>query len=312
MEEKNEIRIEGKGGEYVFLPSDSLIGQARFGGVFKGKRIADGEPVTVKYFAPSKSTPQARFRFKAEAIYHFGRPDIQDSLDIIENEKGLFLIKEYIPGKPLKSVKPFDISFAELKDSLLMLSETLDFLHSKGIVHADIKPASIMWPRTEGYMPERPVLVDFGLARWDQISYSDTLFSYIYGSPEQVLGMGHKIGPWSDFFSLGVVLYEVIRGEPAYDLGDRENLHSWLEQAQVVLPFERDDRIPDDWFEVISVICAKPSFRRPPASYSQAERERLVQESINKRPQNAEVFRSLIKGLSTDYKRKKRWSFLGL
>jgi serine/threonine-protein kinase len=266
----------------------------------------------VKYFSPSKATSQGRFRFRAEAIYHFGRPDIQDALDLIENEKGLFLIKTFIPGKSLKNVKPFDISFTELKEALLMLADTLEFLHGKGIVHADIKPANIIWPRTEGNLPERPVLIDFGLARWNQLTYSDSLFSFIYAAPELVLGMNDKIGPWTDFFSLGVVLYEVIRGEPAYDLGDRQNLPAWLEQAQVVLPFEKDDRIPKDWFEVISKMCAKPAFRRPPASYSQPEREHLVQESINRRPQHAEELRKMISDLSTDHKRKRRWRFLGL
>jgi serine/threonine protein kinase len=312
MKENKQITLEGKSGSYVFSLADSLSENGRFGGVFKGFEKSGGNPVVVKYFSPSRSSAQGEFRFKTEALYHFGRPDIQDALDFIQQEKGMFLVKQFIPGKSLKSMNPLDISFAELKEGILQLLDTLDFIHQKGIIHADFKPANIIWTATEGNLPERPVLIDFGLARWNQLNYSDSLYSFIYGAPEQVLGMGEKIGPWSDFFSLGVILYEVIRGESAYDLGDRENLPAWMEQAQVVMPFPPDERIPKDWFEIISYLCSKPRFRKPPARYTPKERMDIMDECIAGRPADVSSLRPLIQSLGTDYKRKKRWRFFGL
>jgi serine/threonine protein kinase len=312
MKEIKQITLQGKSGSYVFSPAEFLSKNGRFGGVFKGYETSGGNTVVVKYFAPSRPSAQGEFRFKCEALYHFGRPDIQDALDFIHNEKGMFLVKQFIPGKSLKSMKPLDISFEGLKEGILQVLDTLDFIHQKGIIHADIKPANIIWKETEENLPERPVLIDFGLARWNRLNYSDTLYSFIYGAPEAVLGMGDKIGPWSDFFSLGVVLYEVIRGEPAYDLGDRENLPAWMEQAQVVLPFPPDERIPKDWFDLISVLCDKPRFRKPPASYSLKDRKEMMDACIARRPADASSLRPMVQSLGTDYKRKKRWRFFGL
>lgn len=312
MNQNNQITLEGKNGNYVFSPAEPLSKNGRFGSVFKGYESSDGNPVVIKYYAPSRTSAASEFRFKTEALYHFGRPDIQDSLDFIQNEKGLFLVKEFIPGKSLKSVNPLNISFEKLKENILKLLDTLEFIHQTGIIHADIKPANLIWPGTEGNLPERPVLIDFGLARWEKLTYSDSLYSFIYGSPEQVLGMGEKIGPWSDFFSLGVVLYEVIRGEPAYDFGDRENFPAWLEQAQIALPFAPDERVPKEWFDLILLLCDKPRYRKPPASYSLKERTDMMDECIGRRPIDAASLRPVIQSLGTDYKRKKRWRLFGL
>jgi len=305
------IELQGKNGRYVFDPKHALSENGRFGSVFKGTNVADNSPVVVKFFNPQRGNKAAEFRFKAEALYAFARPDIQDVLDFIMQGEGMFLVKKYIPGKPLKQVNGEKIQFAEWKETLLQLCDTLEFLHGKDIIHADIKPANIIWPRTEKEQPERPVLIDFGLARWKNFSYGDSLFSFIYSPPEQVLGFADLMGPSGDFFSLGVTFYEAITGEPAYDF-DTESGPAILEQAQLAYPLPKHDALPPDWYGFFLYLCRKPQFKKPHHHYLRAEQEALVKESLVYRPKNAAEVRERVMELSTDKKRKGKWGFFGI
>lgn len=301
------ISISGKNGHYVFELRHALSKNGRFGSVYKGVD-ANGQPVVVKQFNPQRGGKEAEFRFKAEALYAFGRPDIQDAVDFVADERGLFLVKQYIPGETLKHVRKDRISFAEMKGALLSLCDTLAFLHGKGIIHADIKPANIIWHFTEKQQPRQPVLIDFGLARWDRLSYDDSLFSFIYGAPEQVLGFPQLIGPWSDFFALGTVVYEILTDEPAYDF-DTDSGPGILEQAQLAYPLPKHDELPPDWYDFLLYLCRKPLFKKPHPHYTREEQLALVKESLAYRPKDAEEVKRRVAALGTDRKRRKKWKF---
>ena len=304
------IEITGKNGNYAFDPKQALSQNGRFGSVFKGVDRMGNRPVVIKFFNPQRGNKAAEFRFKTEALYAFGRPDIQDALDFIVDGDRLFLVKQYIPGKPLKEVKTDKISFAEMKGALLSLCDTLGFLYDKGIIHADIKPANIIWHFTEKEEPGQPVLIDFGLARWDKLAYGDSLFSFIYSPPEQVLGLGSLMGPWGDFFSLGITVYETLTGEPVYDF-DTESGPAILEQAQLAYPLPKHTALPPDWYAFLLYLCHKPAFRKPYQHYSRAEQVELVKESLLQRPKTAEDVKQRVMALSTDGRRKSRWKIFG-
>lgn len=302
------MEITGKNGTYAFDPKHALSQNGRFGSVFKGVDRMSGQAVVVKFFNPQRGNKAAEYRFKTEALYAFGRPDIQDALDYIVDNDRLFLVKQYIPGKPLKEVKTEKISFAEMKGALLSLCDTLGFLHDKGIIHADIKPANIIWHFTEKEQPRQPVLIDFGLARWNRLEYADSLFSFIYSPPEQVLGLGQLMGPWGDFFSLGITAYETLTGEPAYDF-DTESGPAILEQAQLAYPLPKHSALPADWYAFFLYLCHKPLLRKPHQHYSQQELMALVKESLQLRPKNAGEVKERIAGLSTGRKKIGLWKY---
>lgn len=303
------ITLTGKNGNYLFNPKDVLSVNGRFGSVFKGKEISSGKEVVVKFLSPQRGSKTAEFRFKLEAMYAFGRPDIQDAIDFISSDKGLFLIKNYIPGLSLKKAKVAKISLQEYKDGLIQLLDTLQFLHQKEIVHGDIKPANIIWPNTENGLPNNPVLIDFGLARLKSITYTDSLFSFVYSPPEQLLGFGHLMGPHSDLFSLGITLYEAVVNEPAYYF--EEDTPAIMEQAQLALPLEKVDQLPADWYVFFSYLCQKPAFKKPHRHYSKKEQEQVLMESIARRPQNAERVKEMASKLSTTRPKKTIWRIFG-
>lgn len=303
------ITLQGKKGTYVFEPKNILSLNGRFGSVFRGKEISSDKDVVVKFLSPQRGSKKAEFRFKLEAVYAFGRADIQDSLDFISTDKGLFLIKNYVPGLSLKKIKANKISLEEWKTGLINLLDTLDFLHQKEIVHGDIKPGNIIWSKTENDLPEKPVLIDFGLARLKNITYSDALFSFVYSPPEQLLGFGSLMGPHSDLFSLGITLYECVVNEPAYYF--EEDNPALMEQAQLSLPLEQVDSLPKDWYVFFSYLCQKPAFKKPHRHYSKQEQEAILKDSIARRPQDANRVKEMALQLSTERPKKSIWRIFG-
>ena len=125
-----------------------------------------------------------------------------------------FYVMEHAPGDTLQAllVRKGRLSPRELAVSLLPVFDALQHVHEAGVVHRDIKPSSIVITPTGS-----PRLIDFGLAVESLIGHDeytrtgDVLGTPAYMSPEQVLGTA--VGPASDLYSLGVVLYEAATGK---------------------------------------------------------------------------------------------------
>ncbi len=137
--------------------------------------------------------------------------------DIFRAAGSLFYVMPWLEGGSLrdKIASGQTVPAEETLRWLLSLLSALEYLHSRQIIHRDIKPGNIMFD-ADG----KPVLVDFGSAL-NRATKVDTTtqgeFSPVYAAPEQVSGKG-KIGPWSDLYSLAATWYELLAGmqpEPA-------------------------------------------------------------------------------------------------
>lgn len=137
--------------------------------------------------------------------------------DIFHSAGSMFYVMPWLEGGSLrdKIAAVENVAAEESTRWLLSLLSALEYLHSRQIIHRDIKPGNIMFD-ADG----NPVLVDFGSAL-NRATKVDTTtqgeFSPVYASPEQVSGKG-KIGPWTDLYSLAATWYELLTGnapEPA-------------------------------------------------------------------------------------------------
>jgi eukaryotic-like serine/threonine-protein kinase len=158
-----------------------------------------------------------RFFREARSAGNLRHPNICPIYDFGQIDEKHFISMAYIEGQPLSDFTQTDKLHSERQVLLVIrkLALALQAAHEKGIVHRDLKPANIMVD-TSG----EPIIMDFGLARQatggDDTRLTQTgniVGTPAFMSPEQVEGDPDKIGPATDQYSLGVILYELLTGQ---------------------------------------------------------------------------------------------------
>src|SRR5690242_3545692 len=158
----------------------------------------------------------ARFRHEAQAIARLRHPNIVDVYDFGEFQGTPYMIVEYVPGGSLAARmvhSPLDRTTA--LRYLRGMAAGLDYAHSHGIVHRDVKPANVLLTEDNS-----PVLADFGLAKLMQGSSLKSMTGVTTGTPaymapEQVTG--GQVGPAADRYSLATIAYEMLTGVIPFD-----------------------------------------------------------------------------------------------
>lgn len=215
-------------GPYEIL---AAVDAGGMGEVYRARDTRLGRTVAVKVLSAHLiESPQARERFQreAQAVAALQHPNICTVHDVGETTDGhAFLVMELLQGETLRQRcgnRPFDVG--SCIDIGMALADALDAAHRAGIVHRDIKPANIF------LTAHGPKILDFGLAKTDRreteapsiastksvpaplTEPGETLGTIAYMSPEQL--RGEPIDARSDLFSLGLVLYEMATGRPAF------------------------------------------------------------------------------------------------
>jgi serine/threonine protein kinase len=194
------------------------IGEGGMGTIYKAKDTKLDRFVALK-FLPSQLTAteeeKARFVQEAKAASAMNHPNVCTIYDINEYNGQLFIVMEFVDGKTLKEKKD-NLSEKQILEIGIQVAEGLAAAHEKGIVHRDIKPENIMI-RKDGIVQ----ILDFGLAKLYKdgnlsrlTKVGTTMGTIGYMSPEQVQGL--DVDHRTDIFSLGVVLYEMLAGEPPF------------------------------------------------------------------------------------------------
>jgi serine/threonine protein kinase len=173
-----------------------------------------------------------------------------------ETEENRLITMEYIDGQNLSEMlaehrRPFPP--ATLIPWITQIGEALDYAHSEGILHRDVKPANIMVDSQS-----RALLADFGIARTARevqarLSGELTSGTLLYVSPEQL--MGERLDARSDLYSLAATLYELMSGTPPFTSG------SIVTQIQMK-PAPPVEGLPDPINEVLLKALAKDPNRR--------------------------------------------------
>ena len=156
------------------------------------------------------------------SVYEFG---------VVEqhNKPITYMVMEYLPGKSLQTViKEHALATIQIVEIAEQLAHALDYAHTHGVVHRDLKPATVIFSEQN-----QPVIVDFGLAKLAEIAIkqdnvdpelaSMASGTPAYMSPEQC--HGKPAGPASDQYSLALIVYEILAGQkPFGDLAVAELL----------------------------------------------------------------------------------------
>ena len=243
------------------------LGAGAFGTVYKAYDPVLDREVALKVPHPgSLQSPKLveRFLREAKASARLHHPHIIPVFDAGADGEIRYIASAFIPGRVLADAiedeGPFDLRRAAgiIRD----LAEALQYAHSLGIVHRDVKPANIMLD-AEG----RAHLMDFGLARFDLSEEKLTKDGAVMGTPaymppEQARGDTAAIGPHSDQYSLGATLYELLTGHTPFSGPSEIVLFNVLRQEPPAPRKERPE-VPLD----LETICLKALAKEPEARY---------------------------------------------
>ena len=190
------------------------LGEGGMGVVYKAEDTKLERTVALKFLAAhllNDDEAKARFLREAKAAAGLNHPNICPVYEIGEAEGKTFLSMAFIEGEPLEPrIERGPLPLKDALDIGRQIADGLQAAHEKGVVHRDIKPANVMVD-AKG----RATIMDFGLARLTEASRltktDQTMGTVAYMSPEQAQGM--EVDHRSDVWALGVVLYEMVRGQ---------------------------------------------------------------------------------------------------
>lgn len=193
---------------------DDKLGSGGMGVVYRAHDTRLDRTVALKFLPPHLRSDDAamhRFLVEARAAAALDHPNVSVVHEIGEDEDGRqFIAMAYYEGETLKrKLERGPLPVDEALDYARQIAAGLEAAHTREIVHRDVKPGNVI------VTPEGVAKVlDFGLAKLTDVTVTrtgTTLGTVAYMSPEQVRGV--EVGPRTDLWSLGVVLYEMLTGE---------------------------------------------------------------------------------------------------
>jgi ligand-binding sensor domain-containing protein len=197
----------------------SKIGQGGMGTVFRARHLTGGDVVAVKVLhggALDDAESRQRFFREAEIGIRLRHNNIVAIYEKGEHGEQAYLAMEFLQGTTLRSYiqDKGPMRGTNAIKILRAVTDALRAIHELGVIHRDIKSENIFLAIPEGTKKAVPKLMDFGLARSESSRVTRTgviVGTVAYMSPEQATG--GKLGPATDLYSLGVVLFEMLTGQ---------------------------------------------------------------------------------------------------
>lgn len=204
-------------GRYKLL---KILGEGGMGLVYLAHDARLDRQVAIKIPKLGRSSQKSeRFEREARAMANLRHPNICPVYDVGVIDGTPFLTMAYVAGETLADylAKRPRLSDRKVATWIFKLAHALQAAHSNGVIHRDLKPANIIIDANDN-----PVVMDFGLAKLQNRDARLTNDGAIIGTPaymppEQVSGIQDHVGPRSDIYSLGVIMYEMLSGRLPYE-----------------------------------------------------------------------------------------------
>lgn len=274
--------------KYTILASLSYQKKRKFSEVYACEDSSSKERFVLKQVIKNPHNTLEQDRLRSEASFSFHKKGLPVICDFFEDEISIQVVKKYEAGIPLDEFI-YDLTPRKrrtlLGQLLPLIADLLRSIHEQEILHLDIKPSNILVAKFENSY--RVALIDFGMAiRMDQFEERKTLFPLGYAAPELVLNQLHCCDKTSDYFSLGITIWQCLTGKlPLYHPNP-----SIFTNLQINHPLPESSLIPYKQQLLLAKLCAKYSFEIPPNQLSENEIIKRLIEGKKERYQDLNNF----------------------
>jgi eukaryotic-like serine/threonine-protein kinase len=231
------------------------IGRGGMGVVFLARQLGLGRDVALKLIRRDVSGRRANVRFLAEAesVAAIDHAHVVRVYEFGEAEGRPYLAFEYLPGGTLADrLRGGALPVRTAAELMEKIALGVAAAHDRGIVHRDLKPGNVLFDAAG-----EPKVADFGLAKRDDmkdLTKTGVVFGTpAYMSPEQARGEARSVGPPSDVYSLGVILYECLTGRLPFVASDTWEMLRQMMTQPPVRPGRQAKGIPRD----LETVCLK-------------------------------------------------------
>ncbi|HEX7201971.1 MAG TPA: serine/threonine-protein kinase [Arthrobacter sp.] len=258
-----------------------LVGRGAAAGVYRALDEALGREVALKVFSKEGGEPELLARQDAEirilaSLIHPSLVTLFDAGTDPDTERS-FVVMEYVPGPDLRrNLRDGPMDPAEIANVGSDLAAALDYVHSRGVIHRDLKPGNVLLynPRPgQPYTHWRAKLTDFGIARMmeeDHLTGPGRMVgTAAYLSPEQALG--EALNGASDVYSLGLVLLECFTRQVEFPGNQIESGVARLQRNPVI-----PDSVGAGWKALLTAMTARQPADRPTAAEAATALQRLA------------------------------------
>jgi serine/threonine protein kinase len=216
-----------------------------------------------RFDAAWKSGTQVkRFYSEAESAAHLDHPNIVSIYEVGEHEGDHYFSMAFVEGSSLAAqLNAGPLEPRESAEIMKQVAAAIQYAHDRGVIHRDLKPSNTLLD-----LERRPRITDFGLAKRvtdaeGMTRTGDVLGTPSYMPPEQAAGEIDAVGPTSDVYALGAVLYALLSGRPPFQAASSvDTLRQVVDQEPIRLR-QWNSAIPRD-LETITQKCLEKSVAR--------------------------------------------------
>jgi hypothetical protein len=264
---------QATGADEPLVPGYEILGELGRGGmgvVYKARQTSLNRLVALKmvlaggYAGPEQIT---RFRAEAEAVARLQHPHIVQVYEIGQHAGRSFFSLEYCLGGSLAERFQGQPQPARMAAALVKtLAGAVQHAHEHGIIHRDLKPANVLLAEDDTLK-----VSDFGLAKQLDAQVAQTQTGSIVGTPsymapEQTAGQSKEVGPATDAYALGAILYEALTGRPPFRAASPLETLEQVRRQEPVSVRQVQPKVPKD----LEIICQKCLQKDPVKRYASA------------------------------------------